>query len=106
MAMPCPGTGAVQFAAITAQLTALLPQFAALFAHFMAIADDIAVDGTRPGMTLSGVAMGLREGRGQREERGCEQKLAHRILLQTGSQFARPPVNNIFPRLNRTRMAL
>ncbi len=85
--MPGPGVRAiaVELAAIMAEFMAITADFAPLFAHFMAIADDLAVDGMRPCMSLGGVAMGLSESRGQREERGGQQKLAHGILLQTGS---------------------
>lgn len=90
--MPCAGAGgtcAVQFASITAQLMAVMAQLAALFAHFVTITDNLAVDGMDTAMANRRAGMGLGESRGDRgtqgEERGCQQKLAHRILLQTGS---------------------
>ncbi len=90
--MPGPGAGdtrAVELALIAAQFMAVVAQLAAFFTHFMAIANDFAVDGVGAGISSHGTGMGLGHGRshsgGQREERGCQQKLAHRILLQTGS---------------------
>jgi hypothetical protein len=85
VAVPGANSGAVEFAAVVPKFMAVTAQFAAFFAHFMAITHDLAVDRMRPGMSLCGVAMGLGESRGQREERGGQQKLAHDVLLQTGS---------------------
>lgn len=78
-------TRAVQLTAIMPQLMAVAAKLTALFAHFVAIADNFTVGGMQPGVTLGGVAMSLGQGRCQREERGGQQKLAHGILLQTGS---------------------
>jgi hypothetical protein len=92
VAMPGPGAGdtrAVELALIAAQFMAVAAQLAAFFAHFVAIANDYAVDGvgTGIGSDRTGMGLGHRGGHsgGQREERGCQQKLAHRILLQKGS---------------------
>ena len=90
--MPRPGAGeasAVELAVIAPQFVARLAQLAALFAHFAAIMDDIAVDGMDAGIGRSRPGVGLGDGRGdgggQGEERSCQQKLAHGILLQSGS---------------------
>ena len=81
--------GAVQLAPVMPQFVARPMQIAPLFAHFAAILHDFTVNGVNTGIRRSRAGVGLGNGggnsRGQREERGGQQKLAHRILLQTGS---------------------
>lgn len=86
--MPRPGTRnarAFKPVLIAPQLMARAVQLAPLLAHCVTILDDLAVDRMNTGIGRSGASMGLSNGRGQREERSCQQELAHRILLQTGS---------------------
>lgn len=89
VAMPGSGTGnprPVKLAVIAVQFAAGMAKLAALLTHFAAVLHDFAVDGMdsriRPSVSQGGSGG---NGRGQREERGCQQKLAHRILLRIGS---------------------
>lgn len=104
VAVPRPGAGnpcAVQFAVIAVQFTARMAQFTPLLAHFVAVAHDVAVDGMGTAMANGGSGMGLSECGGQREESGCQQKLAHEILLQAGPHCLRPRTHNASDQLNR-----
>ena len=110
MVVAMPGSGAsdpraVKLAVIAVQFTARMAQFAALLTHFAAVLDHFAVDGMYPRVGGSRASMGQGgsggNGGGQREERGCQQKLAHRILLQAGSHGLRPRTHNGPDQLNR-----
>lgn len=105
VAMPRPGASdprAVKLAVIAVQFTARMAQLAAILTHFAAILHDFAVDGMdsriRTGVSQGGSGG---NGRGQREERGCQQKLAHRILLKAGSHGLRPLMHIAPDQLNR-----
>ncbi|KPF83127.1 hypothetical protein IP83_10900 [Novosphingobium sp. AAP93] len=105
VAMPGSGTGnpgPVKLSMIAVQLAAGMAKLAALLAHFAAVLHHFAVDGMdsriRTGVSRGGSGG---NGRGQREERGCQQKLAHRILLQAGSHGLRPPMHIAPDQLNR-----
>ena len=91
--------GAVQIAAFRTQMLAggmqvplLGADIAARIAHIAAFLHHIAVESMGPGACRSRgaavgmvVRMGLGKGRGERNQRGGQQKLAHGILLQTRS---------------------
>lgn len=102
--MPRPGAGnprAVELAMIAVQLAAGMAKLAALFAHFAAVLHDFTVDGM-DSRIRAGVSQGGSGGNGggQGEERGCQQKLAHRILLKAGSHGLRPRTHNAPDQLN------
>lgn len=93
--------GAVKLAVIAVQFTARMAQLAALLTHFAAILHDFAVESMNSRIRAS-VSQGGSGGNGggQREESGCQQKLAHRILLQAGSHGLRPRTHNTPDQLN------
>lgn len=105
VAVPRPGASdprAVKLAVIAVQLAARMAQLAALLTHFAAILHDFTVESMNSRIR-TGVSQGGSGGNGggQREERGCQQKLAHRILLQAGSHGLRPRTHNAPDQLNR-----